>query len=191
MRIATIMLCALALIACAPTAEQQTETEDDAAIATTDSAPTAEAALAVAAIPAGRYSAVSNTATSITGDLTLADNALTFDLGQTYTTQRAGVIEASVAFAPGGGTAASILRIPPTTGVEIRRVTQQTVGARARNGSMCGRDTVTFVALAAATGGDGMPGLWIAAFKGETAPGEAGAAPADLCGTFSYAPASL
>lgn len=187
-----IGLCALALAACA---QPTTKTGDaagaaeEAAIAGTEG-PAVEAALAVSSVPSGQYSAVSNTAMSITGDLTLGDVALTFVRGQSYRTERVGVIEASQAVA-GGQSVASLFNVSATTGIEVRRVTAQEIGAAARNGSMCGRDTVTFVLLAAATGADNMPGLWIAAFKGAAQPGVGAGAAGDLCGTFSYAPAGF
>jgi len=183
---------ATALVACAPpTTKSSPETPPAAAAAEEEGGAVAEAALAVASVPTGQYSAVSRTATSATGDLTLADNALTFARAQTYRTERVGVIEASQEHAPGAGTLAERLNIPPGTGMEVRRVTASEIGSGAPRGGLCGADTVTFVAIAAATDNTNMPALWIAAFKGPNAPGGGQGAHEDFCAFYTYAPASL
>jgi hypothetical protein len=185
-------LAALALAACAPPTTKSAPSADAGApAAAPEAAPTAEAALAVAAIPRGQYSAVSRTAVSVTGDLTLADNAMTFARAQSYQTAPAGVLDATAEYAPGTGPLAQALGVPPGTGLEVRRVTASQIGSGAPNGGLCGRDAVTFVILAAATGADNMPGLWLAAFKGANAPGAGQGARGDLCAIYTYAPASL
>lgn len=185
------LFAAWALAACAPPTTKSTPSSETAATESTEAAPTAEAALAVAAIPRGQYSAVSRTAVSITGDLTLADNAMTFARAQSYQTAPAGVLDATAEYAPGTGPLAQVLGVPPGTGLEVRRVTASQIGSGAPSGGLCGRDTVTFVILAAATDNTNMPGLWLAAFKGANAPGEGRGASGDLCAIYTYAPASL
>lgn len=160
------------------------------------SAPAAPAADPQAAAPAapaasltrgGEYTAASNSATSITGDLMVTDAGIHFALAQDYFTEAAGSAPASADFAAGGGSWASMLAFSGDATIEIRRVISQNVGAAARNGGLCGTDAVTFVALVSAPDTAGAPMLRVAAFKGANPPGPAGAL-TDLCGVFNYTP---
>ncbi|MGE3143052.1 MAG: hypothetical protein AB7L65_06995 [Hyphomonadaceae bacterium] len=148
---------------------------------------TADPAVALAATPPpGVYSAISNTAASITGDLTLNDATLSFGRGQVYTTERMGGLPGAQEYAQGSGPLADVMGVPANQGIELRRVTAVT----GRASGLCGADDVTFVTLAAGTDSTGMPALWLAAFKGANPPGPNGQL-LDLCGVFTYAPASL
>lgn len=147
-------------------------------------APQAAAPLPVAApqspVQSGVYEALSTTAAGITGNLTLSPEALVFALDQRYDTAAATLTPASTDY--GAGTFADLLSIPAEDMIEVRAVTNVTLGDGAHGSTLCGADPVTHVALAA--GEDGA--LKVAAFKGAGAPGPTANA-TDLCGTFLYA----
>lgn len=149
-------------------------------------APEAAAPLPVAApqspVQPGVYEALSTTAAGITGNLTLSPEALVFALDQRYDTAAATLTAASTDYGAGAGTFADLLSVPAEDMLEVRAVTNVTLGDGAHGSTLCGADPVTHVALAA--GEDGA--LKVAAFKGASAPGPQANA-ADLCGTFLYA----
>lgn len=180
-RVAALLLSALVLGAlphagCGQPADRPGESASPA------SAPATPAPPAIT----GAFDAISTTAMGITGDLTLTDRALTFSRGTAYTTESAGSAPASANYAADdAGSWAALLGVSLEGLVEVRRVTGETVGAEAPNGGLCGRNTVTFVALA--HGGEiaGTAALKLAAFQGATMPGPQTDATA-LCGTFTY-----
>lgn len=135
---------------------------------------------------AGSFVAVSNTAMSVTGDVTIAADKLGFALDQSYGTGAATAATAGSAYA-GADTWADLFGLTPDTPVEIRPVTAQQVGAKARNGGLCGKAPASYVAIARKAPGTPDELLQIAAFQGTAAPGQ-GAGADSLCGTFTYMP---
>lgn len=133
-------------------------------------------------IAPGVYEAISTTAAGITGNLTLSADALSFALDQRYDTAPGVLTLASIEYAQGAGAFADLLTIAATSTIEVRAITNVTLGDGAHGSTLCGADPVTHVALAA--GEDGA--LKVAAFKGAAPPGP-GANATDLCGTFLYA----
>lgn len=167
MKLFAFGLAALALAACSPATTTQ---------APADAPPPAAAASQPRLAPHGAYDAISNTAMSITGGLTLLADTLRFEKGQSYTTEHAVVLPSSAPYARGGEAWTALLSVPADSNVEIRRITA------AQGASLCGADAATFLALA--EGADGA--LKLAAFKSDATPGPEGD-PANLCGTFYYA----
>jgi hypothetical protein len=158
--------------------------------------------LAVSAAPgaaqpmlSGRYEAMSTTAMSITGDLTVDAASLTCALDQTYGTKPVGRVAATQDYAKGAGSWATLLGVPASLEVELREVAVEKVGKKAPNGGLCAPAKTTFLALVrtlepgSAPGTRRITGLRLAAFKGAQAPGPDGGE-TDLCGTFNYTAAS-
>ena len=140
--------------------------------------PTAEAARPVQPI--------SNTASAITGAATFGADAYRFALGQTYKVKTEEKIGADVAWSARGKSWAELLGVDNGGEVELVRVLEQAVDrARARNGSLCGKTAVRWIAVAR-SGEDVGAEVHMAAFSGATPPGPQGRE-ADLCGTFNYA----
>lgn len=137
----------------------------------------------------GRFDAISNTATSITGNLVVTENALAFALDQKYETRFLRYVPASDVYAKGAGSWADLQSVPKNAPVELREVAAETVGPKAPNKGLCAPAKTTFVALVSSPDAAGGPALAVAAFKGKTPPGPDAPA-ADLCGTFRYAPAA-
>lgn len=178
----------LALVACGkPAAENVAETTLNStpqAVAA-DSAPAPAANVTLPRVE-GSFAAVSNTAMSVTGDLTLASDKLRFALDQEYATGPVRAVRADSVYADGDSWA-DLFGISPETPIEIRTVNAEKTGAKARNGGLCGNDKADFVAIAVKAAGTADALLLLSAFKGGTAPGQG--APADrLCGTYTYMP---
>lgn len=144
-----------------------------------------EPAASDAPMLAGSYEAISRTAMSITGDLRMTDEMLTFSLGSTYRTRLAARVSASDEYAAGAGSWADLLNVNPTDRVEVRAVVEERVDATAPNGGLCRPAAVTHLALVLSSDPSGAPALKLAAFKGGEPPGPKGAAE-NLCGTFLY-----
>lgn len=133
----------------------------------------------------GTFVAVSNTAMSFTGDLTITTGAIVAALDQRYSVGSASRVPASETYAAGAGTWAQLLALPEGSTVQLHRVVSQAAGANAPNGSFCGGEKTTYLGIALASDSLGEPALKIAAFKGKKAPGPK-ASEGELCGTFSY-----
>jgi hypothetical protein len=118
--------------------------------------------------------AVSNTATSITGNVDVSADGLLFDVGHVYATgpgRTLSLAELPVDLFPG---------LAATASYTLRQVTDELVNAQAPNGGLCRPEATTWLVL----GHDAASGtLAVAAFTGAEAPAVA----ASPCGTFSYA----
>ena len=136
--------------------------------------------------PAGKFDAMSNTAISITGDLTAVDDTLKFDQGQVYRIAGASLAKGGDRFASSGATWSKMMNIPEQAEVRVFRIIVEDRGI-ARNGGFCGPQSATFLAIHQGVDGSGSPALFINAFKGEQPPSPA-SDETDLCGTFMYAP---
>ncbi|RJF90418.1 hypothetical protein [Sphingomonas cavernae] len=185
---------ALMLVACGETAKDNAVAPVDGESAGVNAAIPSPAMLnsvlpqrtPTAAPVAGSFAAVSNTAMSVTGDVTIAADTLSFSLDQSYGTGGASVTTAASPYA-GADIWADLFGVTADTPVEIRPVTSEQVGAKARNGGLCGKAKASFVAIARKAAGTPDELLQIAAFQGPAAPGN-GASPDSLCGTYTYMP---
>jgi len=175
--IVSVALAAVALSACQRKAEPPMATEAPAAKAATPPAP---------APPSGKFDAISNTAMSVTGDLTASEDMLKFDQGQHYRVVGDSVAKGDDRFASSGATWSALMNIGEQAEVGIFRIVTEDPGL-ARNGGFCGKESATFLAIHQGADGGGAPALFVDAFTGEQPPGPTGAE-ANLCGTFMYAP---
>lgn len=181
--------------ACGPTPNPAPVAQDPAPAAPVDVVPNptpesqpaepAEPSAAKSAVIEGTFVAMSNTAMSFTGDLTVTPGAIVAALDQRYSVASASRVPASETYAAGAGSWAQLLTLPEGAYVQLRRVTSQTAGAAAPNGSFCGSEPTTYLGLALAADSLGEPALKIAAFKGKEAPGPK-TSEGELCGTFTY-----
>lgn len=162
-----IPLLALALAACGQT--------------TAPEAPAAEAPAEVAA-PAGEpmstglMGAMSNTAMSITGSLTVEPTALAFEEGINAQTEYLSVVDATSPITEGGDTFAAAASRNPPLRVKLRRFT----GAAPTE--LCGTITATHVAL---IHDEPLTGLSLVVFSGADTPGPT-AHDSAVCATFLY-----
>lgn len=151
-------------------------------------APQAAAPAPVAAIlaPEGQFEAVTNTAMSVTGDLTAAAGALSFAQGQSYGLSGVAVAKGADPYASTKASFASLINVPDAAELRVFKVSREEKG-QARNGGLCGADAATYVVTHQGVDGGGSPALFVVAFKGAAAP-SASTPEADLCGTYMYAP---
>lgn len=134
---------------------------------------------------AGSYEATSRTAMSITGDVRLTGDTVTFSLGSTYRTRLVTRVSASEEYAAGAGPWADLLNVAPHQRVELRAVVEERVNAKALNGGLCRPAAVTYLALVASPDSSGAPALMLSAFRDAAPPGPKGTADS-LCGTFMF-----
>jgi hypothetical protein len=172
MRKAGLALMILALAACG----QPTEAPGE------PSAPAEDAASSAAFV--GHYVAISNTAMSITGDLDLAPDVLSF--GKGFRIEGARIesgLTADTDLSAGGGTIASGSGNTSVMNVELRHVDLVRVAADARDPQLCGEGTPVTHAIVA----HGAESLSVLVFSGAEAPGP-NAHDTQLCGIFNYSP---
>jgi hypothetical protein len=171
MRFAITALATFALTACAqPTAPPASETE--------------AAAPAPPAIT-GAFSAMSNTAMSITGDVDVQPDVLSFARGFRIEGGRIDTaLEPHTDISAGGGTIADSSGNGGVETIELRRVQLVRVAADARDPQLCGAgETVTHAILAKSP-----EVLSLFVFSGPDAPGP-NAHATQLCGIYNYMPA--
>lgn len=187
---ATLMLGASLTLAAACDRATETPAEPDAPAGA--AAPTAPANPDLGGTPdlgalalTGTAVAVSNSAMSITGDVTFDGAAVRFEEGIELVTAPERISLTTAAHDETGQTWAQLLQAPDDAQVEIRRVVSQSVSDPARNGGLCGSDEAPaetgYIALIH-EGED----LMMAAFMAGEAPGPSAPENA-LCGTFRYA----
>lgn len=148
--------------------------------------PVSAPAIATILTPEGQFDAISNTAMSITGDLTAAAGALTFSQGQDYGLSGVAIGKASDTYADTKASFSSLISVPDAGEIRVFKVTKEEKG-KARNGGLCGADATTYVVTHQGVDSTGGPALFVIAFKG-AAPPSATSPEADLCGTYMYAP---
>lgn len=132
----------------------------------------------------GHYTAISNTAMSITGDLDLASDVLSF--GKGFRVEGARIEHALTAdtdISADGGTVASGSGNTGILNVELRRVTTVRIAADARDPQLCGAGTPVTYAIVA----HGAENLSVLIFSGADAPGP-NAHDTQLCGIYNYGP---
>lgn len=153
-------------------------------------APATEPATPEAAAPAppaltGQFIAVSNTAMSLTGDIDVLPNVISF--GQRGFRLEGGHID--TALEPNTDISAGGAAIADATGntsiqtIELRRIGRQLLAADARDPQLCGPNSAPTYAVLA----NGAQTLSLLVFSGAEAPGPS-AHDTHLCATFSYAP---
>ena len=132
----------------------------------------------------GNFTAMSNTAMSITGDLEATADVLSFGRGFRI---EGGRVEATLSptseLAAGQGSFAEATGNQSIETMELRQVALVRVAADAPSPSLCGDASPTFVVLAR-----GADTLSLLVFSGIEPPG-AGASATSLCGIFNYMPA--
>lgn len=180
-------LIAMTLAACDRAAEPAAPPAAPAAETPTTASPPPTPVSAILA-PEGQFDAISNTAMSVTGDLTGAAGGLTFAQGQDYGLSGVAAGKAVDAYADTKASFASLINVPDAAEIRVFKVTREKKG-EARNGGLCGADSTTHVVTYQGVDGAGAPALFVIAFKG-AAPPSAASPEADLCGTYMYAPKS-
>lgn len=128
----------------------------------------------------------STTATAVTGELALSRHVLTFAEDLTYQTGEVHTVPAGESYGKGAGSWASLVGVDPSTQVEIRAVTSETIGAQAGDEGLCGKRKTTHLALIRGRTDKGAPALHVIATKGWGSPGPYDD-PDSLCGVFTYA----
>lgn len=143
---------------------------------------------------ASRFDAISNTATSITGELQFQPSAgdaqasLGFALAGRYETVAQGKALGLDAYSTAeSATWSELLGVPMDGIVDVRKVTVEALAAGAPNGGLCGTVPTKWIAIVRRPESEGSDSLMIAAFSGDQAPNPQGD-DAALCGTFTYAP---
>lgn len=128
----------------------------------------------------GVFRAESDSARTLTGNLSLERGGLIFDKGVVLYTRSLLPRQASERVSRDGDSYAAILVSPADIPLELRRVTEQTLA----NGAvgLCGDEEPGYVAIARQ---DRAAGLVILVFAGDEPPGPEAAA-TRLCGAFAY-----
>ena len=132
----------------------------------------------------GDFSALSTTATAITGDLVITPDRFKFE----YQDYRVGLpqqVEASSA-SPSGKSWSELLIVPENAMVLIWPVTDTKIAHDAPNGDLCGGDATRF--LVTGTPSKFGDGLQIAAFSGKP---DAGIQESEMCGTYNFVPSDV
>lgn len=168
MRIVLSFLALLTLGACnqgAPSASTESITEAPAPPAIT-----------------GSFAAMSNTAISITGDIDIQPDVLSFSKGFRIEGGRIDTtLEPHTDYSAGGGTIADVTGNDGIESIELRRVTNVRLAADAAIQPLCGAGVpATYVVLAKSP-----EILSMLVFSGADAPGPNAHDP-QLCGTFNY-----
>lgn len=140
-----------------------------------------EASAAVPDVLTGRYRAASDSARTLTGNLSLERGGLIFDKGVVLYTRPLMPRQASERVSRDGDSYAAILVSPADIPIEFRRVTEQTLANGAQG--LCGDDEPGYVAIARQ---ERATGVTLLVFAGDEPPGPT-AASARLCGAFAYA----
>lgn len=128
----------------------------------------------------GRYVAASDTARTLTGDLTIERAGLALSRGAILYTRVLAPRRGYDLISNGGDSYASLVVGRPDLNVELRRVTQQALS----NGAvgLCGDETPTYVALVS---GERPTSITLLVFVGAEPPGPE-AIESRLCGAFAY-----
>jgi hypothetical protein len=143
-----------------------------------------DAGMPQAGLIPGQYVATSNTAMSITGDLDLSPNVLSFAKGFRVEGARIeNALTGDTDLSAGGGTLTEGSGIAQFQTIELRRIETVRVAADARDPQLCGAGkTATYAILA-----NGAETLSLQIFSGADAPGP-NAHDTQLCGIFNYQP---
>jgi hypothetical protein len=139
---------------------------------------------AVASVPdviTGEYRAASDTARSLTGNLSLERGGLIFDKGVVLYTRVLMPRQALERVSRDGDSYAAILVSPADVVIDLRRVTEQTLTGGAA--SLCGDDEPGYVAIAHE---ERATTVTVLVFAGDEPPGP-NATESRLCGAFAYA----
>jgi hypothetical protein len=152
-----------------------------AALASCDPPAQDQAEASVPDVLTGEYRAASDTARTLTGNLSLERGGLIFGKGVVLYTRALLPRSASERVARDGDSYAAILVSPADLTIELRRVTEQTLSAGAEG--LCGEDEPEYVAIAP---DERATALTVLVFTGDQAPGPT-ASRSRLCGAFRYA----
>lgn len=161
-----------------------------AACGQSTSAPVPEAPIETAAPPAesvfgGSYTAISDTAMSITGTADIDTDAMNFTRG--FRIEGLAVpttLTGDTDYSAGGGTISDSSGVRNIEHVEMRKIDNVRVAADARDPQLCGEGKAATYAILA----ENADTLSMLIFSGADAPGP-NAHDTQLCGIFNYAPA--
>jgi hypothetical protein len=130
----------------------------------------------------GIFSATSNTAMSITGDLSVIAERVTLAKGEQFETAPATELSSNTRLSAGGKSFAETAVGPTSLIVELRKVTAASVAEGETPQKVCGPAPVTYVAFAYDAAHSAVVMM---PFSGDEPPGDT-ATKSTLCGTFSY-----
>jgi len=141
-----------------------------------------DASMPQAGLIPGQFIATSNTAMSITGDLEIWPNRLSFGKGFRLEGSRIDTrLEPNTDLSAGGGTIASGSGNSSVHMVELRQIANQRIAADARDPQLCGEGKTPSYAILA----NGAETLSLLVFSGADVPGP-NAHDTQLCGIFNY-----
>lgn len=130
----------------------------------------------------GRFLAVSKTASSIIGDVSIVPGRIIGSLGIRLSTKRAGTVSTKASAGRDNGSFGDLLNITGTRQLQVLAVTSERVTKAAPNGGACNPKRTSYVVLGLSTD---RSKLSMATFSGTGVPGSAGGKSA-LCGTFLF-----
>ena len=130
----------------------------------------------------GRFVAVSKTASSIIGDVSVVSGRITGSLGIRLSTKRSGTVSTKASAGSDNPSFGDLLNITGTHHLQVLAVTSERVTKAAPNGGPCNPKRTSYVVLGLSTD---RSKLSMAAFSGTGLPGSTGGTSA-LCGTFLF-----
>lgn len=130
----------------------------------------------------GIFTATSNTAMGVTGDLSVIAERVTLAKGEQFETAPATEVSATTRLSAGGSSFAETAVGPTGLTVELRKVTAASVAEGETPQKVCGAAPVTYVAFAYDAAHSAVVMM---PFSGDEAPGDT-ATKSTLCGTFTY-----
>jgi len=140
-----------------------------------------------------RWSAASDLARTVTGNLTASLEAgrggplvLAFANGQTVRLERIAEHMGADRTGSGGATFAATLGADPNAGVFVYRVAEERIYSTATQGGLCQRDPTKYVALSEFVNRNGDWVFVFAAYRGDQAPGPQAQRDPQLCGAYGF-----
>ncbi len=131
---------------------------------------------------AGQFVAVSKTASSIIGDVSIVSGRISGSLGIRLSTKRAGTVSTKASAGRDNGSFGDLLNITGTRQLQVRAVTSERITKAASNGGPCNPKRTSYLVLGLSAD---RSKLSMATFSGAGYPGSTGGKSA-LCGTFLF-----
>lgn len=130
----------------------------------------------------GKYVAVSKTASSIIGDVSIVSGRISGSLGIRLSIKRSGTVSTKASAGTGNGRFGELLNITGTGQLQVLAVTSERVTKAASNGGPCNPKRTSYVVLGLSTD---RSKLSMATFSGTGYPGTS-ADKSTLCGTYVF-----